>query len=187
MAKKQNIYDGVSYDKLRNEIKDIINYLAIEDISKIEDSIDYKQNQKGGVTPMVTVKIEEKIETQLMTIESCCKILKSILDKEGLSPFVKLGIESLTKKLNDIQIYYEARPITSIKDRKLDLKFGKNTINVLVQSKESQVKYRTKISEKIYKIIPLINELESLKESIQVKGGYEIPLRMRIKREQNNG
>ena len=89
MAKKQNIYDGVSYDKLRNEIKDIINYLAIEDISKIEDSIDYKQNQKGGVTPMVTVKIEEKIETQLMTIESCCKILKSILDKEGLSPFVE--------------------------------------------------------------------------------------------------
>lgn len=174
MAKRQNVYDGVSYDKLKNEIKEIILYLSSESMDNIEDSIHYRTTAKGGVIPSITVTIEAKIETQLITIESFCKILKSLLDKEGLSDFVKVGIESLNSKLTEIQAYYEKQPINKIKDRLLPLKSGKGVIDTLAQSKENQIRYRTKISEKILKIIPLINELESLKEAIQVKGGYEI-------------
>lgn len=175
MAKRQNVYDGVSYDRLKNEIKEIILYLSSESMDNIEDSIHYRTTAKGGVIPSITVTIEVKVETQLITIESFCKILKSLLDKEGLSDFVKVGIESLNNKLTEIQAYYEKQPINKIKDRLLPLKSGKGVIDTLAQSKENQIRYRTKISEKILKIIPLINELESLKEAIQVKGGYEIP------------
>lgn len=186
MAKQKNVYDGVSYDKLRNEVKEIIVSLALEDTENIEDSIHYKQTAKGGVIPSITSTIEAKIETDLITIETCCKILKSLVDKEGLSEFTLYGINALTDKIKQIQSYYETRPISKIKDRLLKLRYGKGTIvETLAQTKENQKKSRIKISEKILKIIPLIGELESLKEAIQVKGGYEIPHRMKLKR--NNG
>ena len=183
MAKRQNVYDGVSYDKLRNEIKEIIVYVTSEKMKDIEDSIHYRTAPKGGVIPSITVTIEKKIETQLITIESCCKILKSLLDKEGMSPFIQLGITSLIEKLNEIQDYFSERPLTSITDRMLPLNFGKgNIIETLAQSKESQISFRTKVSERILKVIPLVEELKSLKDAVLVKGGYEIPHRMKLKR-----
>lgn len=189
MAKKKNVYDSVSYDKLRIEVNEIISYLTAEETKYLKDSIHERVTANGGIIPSVTVTIEEKIETQVGIIESSCKILKSLLDKEGLSVFVKSGIEALTKKLSEIQQYYELQPLSKITDRKINLNYGKGKlISTVVQPVEKQVKYRTRISEKILKILPLISELESLKEAIQVKGGYEIPYRMKIKRqEQTNG
>jgi hypothetical protein len=189
MAKKKNVYDSVSYDKLRIEVNEIISYLTAEETKNLKDSVHERITANGGIIPSVTVTIEEKIETQVGIIESSCKILKSLLDKEGLSSFVRLGIESLTMKLAEIQEFYQKQPLSQIKDRKLKLNYGKGKIiESIVQPVEKQVKYRTRISEKILKILPLISELESLKEAIQVKGGYEIPYRMKIKRqEQTNG
>jgi len=175
MAKKQNVYDKVSYDVLRNEINEIVGYLAKEETNKLEDSIHLRVTNTGGKMPSITVKIEAKIETQLVTIESCTKILKSLLDKEGLTDFVKRSIEILTLKLQEIQAYYNQRPITKITDRMLSLPYGKaGNIDLLAASKEDQIKYRTKVSEKMLKLLPMIEELNSLKEAIQVKGGYDM-------------
>lgn len=175
MAKKQNVYNTVSYDKLRNQVKEVLVYISSENMENIEDSIHYRTAAKGGVIPSITVTIEKKIDTQVRTITSCCEVLKALLEKEGLSEFVLLGITSLNNKLVEIQDYFEKRPLTTIKDRMLPLNFGKGTvIDTLAASKETQVNFSIETSKKILKIIPLINELESLKEAIQVKGGYEI-------------
>ena len=183
MAKKQNVYDKVSYDVLKNEINEIIGYLAKEETSKLEDSIHERITATGGKIPSISVKIEAKIETQLITIESCTKILKSLLDKEGLTEFVKNSIEILTLKLQEVQQYYHERPISQIIDRTLVRAYGKSgTIDLLAASKEDQIKYRTKVSEKMLKLLPLIEELNTLKEAMLVKGGYDIPHRMKLKR-----
>ena len=176
MAKKQNVYDTVSYDTLKNEINEIIGYLARENTSKLEDSIHVRVTNSGGKMPSITVKIEAKIETQLVTIESCTKILKSLLDKEGLTEFVKNSIELLTLKLQEIQSYYKERPISKIEDRMIIQAFGSKggTIDLLAASKEDQIRYRTKVSEKMLKLLPLIEELNSLKEKLIAKGGYEV-------------
>jgi len=168
MAKKQNVYNSVSYDKLRNQVKEVLVYISSENMENIEDSIHYRTAAKGGVIPSITVTIEKKIDTQVRTITSCCEVLKALLEKEGLSEFVLLGITSLNNKLVEIQDYFEKRPLTTIKDRMLPLNFGKGTIiDTLAASKETQVNFSIETSKKILKIIPLINELESLKEAIQ--------------------
>ena len=184
MAKKQNVYDTVSYDTLKNEINEIIGYLAREETSKLIDSVHVRVTNSGGKMPSITVKIEAKIETQLMTIESCTKILKSLLDKEGLTEFVKNSIELLTMKLQEIQQYFKERPISKIEDRMLTKPFGSKggTIDLLAASKEDQIRFRTKVSERMLKILPLIEELNSLKETMLRLGGHEIPLRMKLKR-----
>ena len=183
MAKKQNVYDKVSYDVLKNEINEIIGYLAKEETCNLVDSIHERVTATGGKIPSITVKIEAKIETQLITIESCTKIIKSLLDKEGLTDFVKGSIEVLTLKLQEVQQYYKNKPISQIEDRTLVRAYGKSgTIDLLAASKEDQIRYRTKVSEKMLKLLPLIEELNLLKEAIQVKGGYEVPYRMKIKR-----
>lgn len=183
MAKIKNVYDKVSYDRLREEIKDIIVYISQEKVKDIKDSIHYRTAPKGGVVPSITVTIETKIDTQVATIMSCCKILKSLLDKEGLSNFVVLGIDEISNKLNEIQTFFSEKNINLITDRMIPLAFGKGTIiETLASSKEKQINFRIQMQEKILKLIPLIDELKSLKESIRVKGGYEIPHRMRITR-----
>jgi len=187
MAKRQNVYDRVSYDRLKEDVKDTIIYIKTEKVSEIRDSIHYRTAPKGGVVPSITVNIETKIDTQVKTITSCCKILKSLIDKEGLSEFVLMGIDNISDKLNEIQIFFSEKNINLIEDRMIPLSFGKGTIiETLAASKEKQINFRIEMQEKILKLIPLIDELKSLKEAIQVKGGYDIPHRMKIKRNQNN-
>jgi hypothetical protein len=186
MAKIKNVYDKVSYDRLREDVKDIIVYISKEKVNDIEDSIHYRTAPKGGVVPSISVTIETKIDTQVATIISCCKILKSLLDKEGLSPFVTLGIDEISNKLNEIQTFFSDKNINLITDRMIPLSFGKGTvIDTLAASKEKQINFRISMQEKILKLIPLIDELKSLKETMQVKGGYEKPHRMTLKRNKN--
>ena len=40
---------------------------------------------------------------------------------------------------------------------------------------EDRIASRTRVLEKIFKVKPVITELENLKEEVILKGGYEIP------------
>ena len=88
-----------------------------------------------------------------------------------MSENVKEAIETLTSKLDQIENYYSERPISELSKRhKL---YGKS--NILIISKEERIASRTRVLEKIFKVKPLITELETMKEEVIAKGGYEIP------------
>jgi len=176
-VRKSNIYSKVNFQTLEKELRDTIGYLESEKVDEtLEDDIDWKQNQKGGVSPSIVSTIEKKIETQMNTIDTCSKILKVLFEKQGLSEFIKYGIETLTSKLEEIETYYSERPISSINKRHKSMVFGNGKlVTFLACSREDGINSRTKVLEKIFKVKPIITELESMKEEVLLKGGSELP------------
>lgn len=181
MAKKKSIYEGVSYDTLKDELQSIVSYLESNDVNNIEDRIEWKPTKTGGLAPTVISNIEEQVQLQIEIIEQCCRILKSLYEKESLTDFVQLNIDVMIEKLAQIQKFYRGQPITGINDRFVtkgisDKKKGtEKQVRFLANKRESIIKARTKVTESILKIQPMVSELESFKESVSVKGGYEIP------------
>ena len=176
-ARKASIYSKVNFTTLKSELFNTIEYLSTERVNdELPDDIDWKVNKRGGVNPTIVSTLEKKIETQMNTIDTCSKILKTIFDKEGLSDIVKKSIETLTIKLEEIEDYYAAKPISEMTKRYTKMTFanGKD-ITFMVISREDRIMSRTRVLEKIFKVKPLITELESLKEEIILKGGYEVP------------
>lgn len=171
-TKKVSIYSKVDFKTLKNELFSTMKYLAAEKVdSSLDDDLDIKFNKRGEpkLTPVAT--IEKKIETQMSVVDTCSKIIKSIFDKEGLSNDIKVAIETLTAKIEQIETYYAERPISELTKRYKD--YGKS--QVLVTSKEERIASRTRVLEKIYKVKPIVTELEDKKEELVRKGGYEIP------------
>lgn len=177
MARKSSVYSKVNFKTLKNELSGIMGYLNSEKVDDtLEDDIDWKFNKKGQVTPMPVSSLEKKIETQMNTIDTCSKILKVIFEKEGLSDIVKNSIETLTSKLEEIETYYEGKPISEMQKRHVEKVFGNgNVLQFLAASREDRIASRTRVLEKIFKVKPLITELENLKEDVMLKGGYDIP------------
>ena len=177
MPRKPSIYSKVNFSTLKNEIFSIMKYLSAEKVDdSLKDDVDWKFNKKGGVSPQIVSTIEKKIETQLATVDTCSKILKTIFEKEGLSENVLLAIETLTEKLEQIEMYYAERPISEMEKRYVTEVFSKgNPVTFMVSSKEDRIASRTRVLEKIFKVKPVITELENLKEEVILKGGYEIP------------
>lgn len=176
-VRKISVYSKVNFKTLKNELFNTISYLSHEPVNdELEDDIDFKITQKGGITPSIVSTMEKKIETQMSTIDTCSKILKTIFDKEGLSEVVKNSIEILTNKLQEIEDYYASKPISEMNKRYKTMTFanGKD-IKFMVISREDRIISRTRVLEKIFKVKPLITELENLKEEIILKGGYEVP------------
>lgn len=177
MARKTSVYSKVDFKTLKNELFGTMKYLASEKVNdSLEDDVDWKFNKKGGVSPQIVSTIEKKIETQMNTVDTCSKIIKVIFEKEGLSELVKEAIETLVDKLNEIENYYSERPISEIDKRYVTKVFSKgNPITFMVSSREDRISSRTRVLEKIFKVKPLLTELETLKEEVIAKGGYEIP------------
>jgi len=175
--KKSSIYSKVNFTTLKNELFSTMEYLASEVVDdNLEDDVDWKFNKKGGVSPQIVSTLEKKIETQLNTVDTCSKILKVIFEKEGLSDNVVKAIETLTTKLDQIENYYADKPISELQKRYITKTFSKgNPVTFMVASREDRINSRTKVLEKIFKIKPLITELENMKEEVILKGGYEIP------------
>ena len=177
MAKKPSVYSKVDFKTLKNELFGTMKYLSSEKVDdSLVDDIDWKINKKGGVNPSVVSTIEKKIETQMSTIDTCSKILKVIFEKEGLSELVKTGIETLTSKLEEIENYYAERPISEMTKRYVTKTFsGGKPITFMATSREDRISSRTRVLEKIFKVKPLITELDNLKQEVILKGGYDIP------------
>ncbi len=162
MAKKISIYSKVSFKTLKNELFGIMKYLTAEKIDDdLEDDIDWKLMKKGGVSPQIVSSLEKKIETQMFTIETCSRMLKTIFDNEGLSDLVKMSIETLTTKLEQIENYYSERPIHTLNKRYVKKVFGNGKeVTFMAASREERITSRTKVLEKIFKVKPIITELE---------------------------
>ncbi len=177
MAKRTSVYDKVNFKTLKNELFSTMEYLSSEKVNdELEDDVDWKFNKKGGVSPQIVSTLEKKIETQLNTVDTCSKILKVIFEKEGLSENVVKAIDTLTLKLEEVESYYSGKPISEMQKRYLTKVFSKGTpITFMVASREDRIASRTRVLEKIFKIKPLITELENMKEEVILKGGHEIP------------
>lgn len=175
--KKANPYSKVNFETLKNEITGAINYITSEPVNEtLEDSIEYKITQKGGVAPLISSTIEDKINTQLGSLDTCSKIIKVIFDKESLSPFVKNSIEALISKLDEIEEYFLKTPRNLLANRMITISSSRGAaLTVLASSKEDQIKQRDRALEKIFKLKPLFSELEERKNEIVLKGGSEIP------------
>ncbi len=172
MAKKPSIYSKVDFKTLKNELFSTMKYLASEKVDdSLKDEVDIKFNKRGEpkLTPTSTSTIEKKIETQMAVVDTCSKILKSIFEKEGLSEDIKLAIETLTEKIEQVESYYSQRPISELTKR-----YNENP-HILIISKEDRITSRTRVLEKIYRVKPIVTELENLKEEVMTRGGYEIP------------
>lgn len=176
-TRKSSIYSKVNFTTLKNELFSTMEYLSSEVVDdNLEDDVDWKFNKKGGVSPQIVSTLEKKIETQLNTVDTCSKILKVIFEKEGLSDNVVNAINTLTSKLDQIELYYSTKPISEIQKRYVTKTFSKgNPVTFMVASREDRINSRTRVLEKIFKIKPLITELENMKEEVILKGGYEIP------------
>ena len=169
-TKKTSIYSKVNFTTLKNELFSTMKYLASEKVDDtLKDEVDIKFNKKGEPKLTPTSTIEKKVETQMAVVDTCSKILKSIFDREGLSPDIKMAIETLTEKIEQVELYYSERPISELTKR-----YNENP-HILIISKEDRITSRTRVLEKIYKVKPLITELETMKEEVIAKGGYEIP------------
>ena len=169
-SRKTSIYSKVNFKTLKNELFSTMKYLASEKVDEtLKDEVDIKFNKKGEPKLTPTSTIEKKVETQMAVVDTCSKILKSIFEREGLSPDIKMAIETFTEKIEQIELYYSERPISELTKR------YNETPHILIISKEDRITSRTRVLEKIYKVKPLITELENMKEEIMLKGGYEIP------------
>lgn len=175
-VRKSSVYSKVNFNTLKKELEGIRGYLQSEKVDDtLEDDIDLKPTKNGGNAPTVVSSLEKKIETQLGSIDTCSKILKVIFEKEGLSDLVKNSIETLTAKLDEIELYYENRPISEMQKRFVFYEGSKGRVRILANSREDRIASRTRVIEKIFKIKPLITELDNMKEEVILKGGYDIP------------
>jgi len=176
MAKRVSVYSKVNFNTLKNELFGIMKYLASEKVDdELKDEIDWKLNKKGGVNPTPVSTLEKKIETQMNTIDTCSKILKVMFEKEGLTDLVKEGIDTLVSKLEEVELYYSERPISELCKRYAIEVIGGKDIRFIVASREDRINSRTRVLEKIYKVKPLLTELENMKEEVLAKGGRDIP------------
>lgn len=179
MAKKLNVFNQESYQDLKQEVNNIVEFILEFDIEQAEDDVEWKPTMKGGLAPSVVSTIEEKVKTILMIIEQSARILKSLHDKEGMTPDTSSNIKIVVSKLKAIQVYYRNTPIKSVIHRKITKQIGKDKvgrdkyIEFLVATKDRIIQARSGLLEKILKIVPLIEEIESLEKEFIVKGTGE--------------
>lgn len=179
MAKKLNVFNQESYQDLKQEVNNIVEFVLDFDIEEVEDDIEWKPTMKGGLAPSVVSTIEEKVKTILMIIEQSARILKSLHDKEGMTPDTSSNIKIVVKKLKDIQIHYRATPIKSVIHRKVTKQIGRDKagrdkyMEFLVATRDKIIQARSGLLEKILKIMPLIEEIESLEIEFKTKGTGE--------------
>lgn len=145
MVKKISIYSKVNFKTLKKELEGIMTYLQSEKVDEtLTDEFDNKPTKNGGIAPSVISSIEKKIETQLSTLDTCSKILKVIFEKEGLSDLVKNSIDTLTNKLEEIEKYYEEKPISEMQKRIVYIPTSKGTMmRAVAATREDRINSRT--------------------------------------------
>jgi hypothetical protein len=189
MAKKLSVYNEVQTASLKKELKGVVDYLTSFNFKTLEDRIKWKTLPTGKSIPYVVSTIENSIETCIAVIKNSVDMIISIHSKEGNYDELKKQIDITTDTLKELQDYFFNKELIGIEDRDLVFEIGKTKkgdavlYNVLAASSEDQIKKRGKISQDIIKILPLIEKIQSLKESVLVRGGYEIPHRMAINRD----
>lgn len=188
MAKK-NIYSTTQIDTLKRELIGVVDYLQNLNLSEIKDEIDWKVTAKGGMMPSIISTEEKIIETVLGEIRKSSKIISAIFDSEGVSETLKWQIDVTVDKLNELQDYYFRININDLDHRRLEIPIGKNKdgtpkiMKIVAASREDQIKARSKITENVLQILPLIDVINGIK-TVEARGGGEVsePMERYLKR-----
>lgn len=202
MAKKKNIYSAQEFELTKEELRKTIEHLESQVIEDLIDEAEWKSNSMGGMTPYIISSIEDKIKTIVVVILDTAQQLKVISENEGLSNFVEGKIFSLKSKVRELQDYYTDRHPLSMQHRfmtmekKVKPKATKNkqigeepkivTLKLEAATKEEQTKVRSDVLKKLLSLTPILNSIESNEEDKLLKGGGEVPERMKIKFVRNN-
>ena len=177
--KKSNLYSTTQIDTLKRELTSVVDYLQSLDLTKIVDDIDWKVSAKGGMIPMIISTEEKIIETVVGEIKKSSSIITAIFDAEGNSDLLQYQIDVTVNKLNELQEYYFRQNINELTHRKLEIPVGKNKdgsskiMKVVAASKEDQIKARSRITENVMKILPMIDVIKEYK-NVEARGGVEI-------------
>lgn len=185
MAKKNsNIYSTSQLDTLKRELNGVVEYLQALDITKVKDDVDWKVTAKGGMIPSIVSTEEEIIETVVGEIKKSSGIISAIFEAEGTSELLQYQIDVTVDKLNELQDHFFKINQINIVHRRLEIPIGKNKdgspkiISVVAATKERQIKARSKITESIMRIIPMIDTIKEYK-TVEARGNVEITEAMR--------
>lgn len=172
MAKKNNIFNTESYEALKLELHNLSLYISNVDIKNLEDDVEWKLP-----FPKTISTIEKKLKTLLTTIDQCSKILIALYKKEGMSKDIKLISAAVIIKLRELQNFFREQDPNNLTHRRIKntipSKKGMVTIDHLTCTKEDQIIERGRMMEMILKILPNIEDLESLQEQFVVRGTGE--------------
>lgn len=174
--RKKNLWSSVDISKLEKEISDTIEYLESIEVFSLIDDVNFDAIPK----PQVISTIEKQIFTALKAIQSCSNIALALFDKHGMNDFIGHLMNVTIECLKDIQKYYEQKPIKKTTHRyatgeKYNKKGVPYNVSILTSSKEDQISNRIMINEKILTILPIIEQLENVKNIALSKGDKEIP------------
>lgn len=179
MAKKGNIYSATQLDTLKRELSGVVDYLQALDLTKITDDVDWKATSTGKVMPSIISTEEKIIETVVGEIKKSSSIITAIYDSEGINDILQYQIDVTVDKLNELQDYYFRQNINDLTHRKLEIPIGKDKqgnpkfMQVVAASKEDQIKARSRITENVMKILPMIDVIKGYK-NVEARGGVEI-------------
>lgn len=185
MAKKKNIFSQNSLEKLKYKTDSTIEYLNTVVAEELTDELDFAVTERG-IQPKLVSTIERKLETALATIKECCSMLVVVTDQEGVSPYIERRMKNLKDKLEEFMDFFDKRPVASLTHRRLFHEVngrptkknptpGKKTITVLVATKEQQILAQQKMNKTILETLPILDKLTDLTESVEVKGGFDVP------------
>lgn len=178
MAKK-NLYSTTQIDTLKRELIGVVDYLQALNLSEIKDEIDWKVSAKGGMIPSIISTEEKIIETVLGEIRKSSKVIAAIYETEGVSDTLKWQIDVTVDKLKELQDYYFRININDLDHRRLEIPIGKNKdgtpkiMKIVAASREDQIRSRSKITESVLQILPLIDVIKGIK-SVEARGGGDI-------------
>lgn len=181
MAKKSNnIYSSTQLDRLKTELTGVVDYLQALNPSKITDDIDWRVTSTGGMMPSVISTQEKIIETVVGEIRKSSGLITAIFEAEGMSELLQYQIDVTVGKLEELQDFFFKKNINALEHRRIDVPTKKKkgeekagSMSVVVASREDQIKARTRITENVIKILPMIDVIKGYK-SVEARGGVEI-------------
>lgn len=179
--KKNNVYSALDFDVMKKEMSSIMKYLQSLEIEKLIDEVKWSSTQNGGMAPSIISTIEDKIKTAIIVLYDFVSQLEVISKTEGISEFLLKHIDNIRNKMNEIQEYYLKRDPVNIEHRFEIIQAGtkKNgepkILTIRCATKEQQIRCRSDVQKKILQILPKLNQLESLKKQIVLKGGGDTP------------
>ena len=120
MAKKQNPFQSLDLGQVKIELERNVNYISLFVLEEIEDEFTWNTTANGGMQPVVTTSIEQKLDSFIVLLKDSIDQLKYITDIElSVSEFVSELLTKLESHMREIQDYFDKRPPESLTEREL--------------------------------------------------------------------
>lgn len=182
MAKK-NSYKSLNLEDSKREISNNLDATNKFDLDNLTDDIEYITSSTGQIKASVVASIEAKMDAIIIVLKETVEQLKSIKQIEGDSTFIQYSLEQVKNKINQIKLYFEARPASEIEHRYHRIaKISKKGIAyedvIICANAPTQIKTRSRIFKVLLELKPMIDQLENSGKEINRKGGSELSERL---------